>query len=82
MPRKLKPTKLEPFYNSNYGVTVDIYLDRNTNEFYGDFGGERIKATSYEACRAKIHKIVEDSINLDWIPVIAISQMRNGKNTV
>lgn len=76
MARKLKPQKVSEVKHRGSGVVVPIHLDRNELDFFADFGGQRFRAGAAKELRRELWLIIDESIRLEWHPVIEVKALR------
>ncbi len=75
MARQLKPQKVEDYRHHRRGVSISIFLDRNTHEFFFDFMKERYIRPSLAELQRVAHEVVERETSLTWIPMITVESL-------
>lgn len=75
MPQKLKPLKVDTVSHSKAGITVEIFLDRNSNVFYGKLAGQQIEDKACEVVKSKVYEAICASLEVEWLPVIEIEKL-------
>ena len=80
MPRQLKPQPVgDLITDRDTGDSIQIYLDRNSKDFFFEYQGETTRSVKYDELPFKAKQIMVDAHNLDWQAVIHITQERRGK---
>lgn len=64
---------IETWQHQRYKDKVDIYLDKKDGRFHGEYSDEVLFSSTLEELRKLLSKKVEESTNLNWIPVIMIT---------
>lgn len=64
---------IEKWKHHKYDESANIYLDRETGSFSAEYGPKYIKESTLDGVRKQLTKIVEDTLVLDWFPVIEVS---------
>lgn len=72
MARKLKPFKVDRVVNAKTRVSVDIFLDRNKQTFFGMIGPTKIEAATAKECKALVLAALRDYSGLIWKPFLWI----------
>lgn len=72
MARALKPTKAGEARHERYQVTIDVMLNRNTNIFFAEFGGEKVEDATYAGAERKAIDMIERLSQIEWQPVIKV----------
>lgn len=72
MPRKLKPLKVSMVLHKKSGIAVEIFLDRNYKDFFGEVAGETIRDQTERECCLKVFDACEAQIRFEWKKVIVV----------
>jgi len=74
MPTKIKKRPpVEVVRDAVSGIEVTIYYDREREDFYGEIPKlGHTRATTVGACAAAIKKVLEESRDFSWQPIISI----------
>lgn len=75
MARSLKPQKVEDFRHNKRGVSVALFLDRNTHEFFFDFLQERYTKPSLAELHKLAYEVIERETALTWAPMITVEKL-------
>jgi len=77
MPRPLKPLKVDEVWVSSVGLKADIFLDRNSKEFFSEVCGLVIHDKTADGCKHKTREALKQSIQIEWKQFIFISREMN-----
>lgn len=72
MPRRLKPLKVSTVEHYDSGLDVDIFLDRNTKEFFGEVCGVAVYDPSEKGCVSKVQDMCEGHVRFEWKRVVVV----------
>lgn len=73
MRRRRGQTLIETWAHHRYKETTNIYLDKDSGEFHAEYAEEDLSSKSLEEIRSKLTKLVEETVVLDWIPIVQIT---------
>lgn len=67
-----RPKKIDQLKMDGYGVTVDIYLDKDDGVFHAEYQGKRVHGTELARVRQELTQVVRDAHNILWHPFIEV----------
>lgn len=73
MARTKKPEPIDTYRHEKTRVEVQVFLDRNTFEYYADYAGRKIKNKDHGALLKELREAIEAYNTLVWQPVIHIT---------
>jgi hypothetical protein len=54
------------------GLDVDIFLDRNIKDFFGEVCGETVRDPTAKGCAAKVSDACEEHVRFEWKRVVVV----------
>lgn len=71
-----RPKKIDVLTLEDYGITVQIYLDKDSGEFTAEYDGAHRRSTQLALLRKEMTKLVRERNNLAWHPFIEVQFLR------
>ncbi len=65
-PRPLKPHKVDSIHDSQKGISVDIFFDRDVKDFFGTVGDKVVRANSVGECYSALKKAINEFNPFVW----------------
>lgn len=75
MSRELKPQKVGDYRHEKRGVTVELFLNRNTHEFYFDYQHQRYTKPALSDLKHCAREVIEAGTSLTWVPMITVEKL-------
>lgn len=85
--RALKPQKVADVRSASGRLRLDVYLDRNSLDFFAEAGGKTVRGATIDECKKLARQLATDMETFSWEPFIEIElkddsrtiHMRNGR---
>lgn len=64
---------IETWRHHRYKDEVSIYIEKSDGSFHATYGDINVNSKTLEGIRKELEKLVEETTNLEWIPVIMVN---------
>lgn len=75
MARQLKPQSIGEYDERETHTRVELFLDRNTHEFFANFAGTRYESNSKGELIGHLQKAIRASLNIEWKSLIEVRRL-------